>query len=77
MLAAIVAAGAPLVTTATCDPYRGTLSVFRDRGHRGGGGGIFDWFVSDYYYDDYYYDDYYYDDCCYDDYWLDDWFFFP
>jgi hypothetical protein len=56
----------PLITTVSCDPYRGTFDVFRDQG------GPSDYYVFDgfwgydtyYGYDQYYgYDDYYVDDC--------------
>lgn len=63
-LAVVAAAGVPLVTSARCNPYAGTLSVYRDRNF-----GFLDWFIDD---------DYYYSDCCYyDDYWVDDFIFFP
>ena len=65
---AVAAAGIPLVTSATCDPYYGTLDIYRDDDHDRG---ILDWFVDDvYYYDDCYYD-------CYDDYYYEDVIYLP
>lgn len=49
----VACAAAPLVTTATCDPYRGTFNLFRDDDYEDG------FFVEEVVY----YDDYYYDDC--------------
>ncbi len=71
LFVALAFAGIPLITTVSCDPYRGTFDFFRDDDYHDGGffGGLF--------YDDYYYDDYYYDDCCYDDYYYDEIVFFP
>ena len=72
LFVALAFAGIPLITTATCDPYRGTFDFFRDDDYHDRG--FVDWF----FYDDYYYDDYYYyDDCCYDDYYYDEIVFFP
>lgn len=53
LFVAVACGGIPLVTSATCDPYYGTLDFFRDDD-------------SDYYYDDgfYYEDPYYYDPYC-------------
>ena len=77
---AIAVAGAPLITTATCGPYRGTFDFFRDDDYRDRG--FLDWFVEDIfyygdYYYDYYYDPYYYDDCCYSDYYYEGVIIFP
>ena len=53
ILAGLACAAAPLATTATCNPYRGTLDLFR-----------YDDYVDTYYVDGVvYYDEYYYDDC--------------
>lgn len=60
-LVAIAMAGMPLTMMASCDPYDGTLSLFRDRGHDDHG--FFDLFIED----DLYYDDCLFIDCHYDD----------
>ena len=46
----MAAAGVPLITSVTCDPYYG-FDFYRDDD------------FDDYYYDDGYYVDYYYEDC--------------
>lgn len=70
-LPVLLAAGIPLATTVSCDPYSGALSLFR--------------YADDYYYDHAYWDVFgdgpyvYYDDCsfdpCYNDYYYDDYYF--
>jgi hypothetical protein len=52
-LAVVAGAGAPLITSVTCDPYYG-FDFYRDDDY----GDYYD----DYYYDDYY-ADFYYEDC--------------
>ncbi len=65
-LVAIALAGMPLTMMASCDPYDGSLSVFRDRDH--GHHGFFDLFLDDVHFDGcffidcHYDDDYYYDE---------------
>ncbi len=66
LLVAVAMAGMPLAMMASCDPYDGTLSVFRERDHDHHG--IFDLFIEgDVHFDDclfidcYYDDDYYYE----------------
>ena len=71
LLAAMAAAGIPLITTATCNPYSRTLSLFRDDDYRDRDFGILDWFIDDYYYSDCWYD------CGYDDYWVEEVIFYP
>ncbi len=58
ILLGVACAAAPLITTATCDPYRGTFYLYRDDDYDDG------FFVEEaIYYDDYYYDDCYSFDC--------------
>jgi len=62
LLVGMAAAGVPLVTTATCDPYTQTLQIYRDDDYRDRDWGVFDFFFDN---------DDYYSDCCYDyDYWF-------
>ncbi len=51
LLAAALTIGAmPLALSGTCNPYTGSLSVFRENYHN-------DYFVEDIFFDDYYYED--------------------
>jgi hypothetical protein len=71
LLVAMAAAGVPLITTAACDPYRGTLSIFRDDDYYDRDFGFLDFFIDD---------GYHYSDCWYDcgyDYWYEDVVYFP
>lgn len=61
-LIALACAGIPLITTASCDPHRGTLSFFRQSDHQRHG--FFDVLIDDWFYDD----DCFFGDCYYDDY---------
>lgn len=65
MLVALAFAGIPLGITASCNPYGGTLDLFRydDHDH-----GWLDIFIDDDHHDDWYWED----DCCYDDYYYDE-----
>ena len=77
VLVAMAAAGVPLITTASCDPYRGTLSIFGNDNYYDRDYGFFDFFVDDGYR---YNDGYYQSDCWFDcgyDYWYEDVIFFP
>ncbi len=60
-LVGIAGAAIPLSVTASCDPYDGTLSVFRERDHDRHG--IFDLFLED----DVHFDDCFFIDCFHDD----------
>ena len=60
LLAGLALGGIALVTTASCDPQRGTFDLYRnDDDH-----GFFDIFIED--------DCYFWEDCHYDDYWYDE-----
>lgn len=61
LLAVVAFAGLPLVTTVSCSPRYGTLSVFRDDDYHDDFG-FFDLFIQDDYYSDCCYDDYYYEE---------------
>ena len=67
LLVGLAFAGIPLITTASCDPYRGTLAIYRNDDYYDRG--FFDVIIDDWFYDDcyfwddcYYYDDYYYEE---------------
>lgn len=65
LILAVAFAGIPLITTASCDPYRGTLDIYRNDDYDDGWFDVItdDWFYDDcYWWDDCYYDDYYYDE---------------
>jgi hypothetical protein len=52
-LAALAFVGIPLAISASCDPRRGTLGLYRYDNY-----GLFDvWVDDEYWYDDYYYDE--------------------
>ncbi len=66
LLVGLACAGIPLITTASCDPRRGTFELFRDdHDHRRG---LFDVIVDEWFYDDCSF----WDDCYYDDYYYED-----
>ena len=67
LVVSLACAGIPLITTASCDPYRGTLDIYRNDDYEDYGYLdviVDDWFYDDcYFWDDcYYYGDYYYDE---------------
>ena len=70
LILAVAFAGIPLITTASCDPYRGSLDIYRDDDYHDS---WFDVIVDDWFYDDRYYDDCgWWDDCYYDEYYYEE-----
>ena len=66
LLMAVAFAAIPLITTASCDPYYGSLSIYRDDDYYDRGWFdvlIDDWFYDDcWFWEDCYHDDYYYEE---------------
>jgi hypothetical protein len=71
LLLVVAAGGVPLLTVGSCDPFTGSLDIYRDDdyGDRYWPGGFY--IDGGYYYEDYYYDD------CFDCYYEEEIIFYP
>lgn len=67
LLMAVAFAGIPLITTASCDPYYGSLSIYRNDDYHDRD--WYDFLTGDWLYDD---DCWFWDDCYHDDYYYDE-----